>query len=268
MDAGELQGLISSCLQDFYERRLQRLEQLQLSDFLLRKNPYLFRALATEKASEIVERVLTAYLGASDETIFGDAFFESIARIVSGGKASDAEGVDFVVESKDRILAVAVKSGPNIYNASQKKRQSQEFQAVRSRLYKLHKQFDPVLGHGYGRLKTEPSRDRAYRNRSGQAFWTEITGDPDFYLELVRLMKDEPAKHRQKYAPAWDATINRLTIEFAKDFCFPNGRIDWEKLVRFVSEDVPAREAKKKYVAGSGRRGKTKQKRERRATIE
>jgi len=150
LDTSELEKLISECLQDFYRRRLQKLEQLRLKTFLRRKNPYLFRALATEKASEIVEQVLVAYIGASDETIFGDAFFEPIARIASGGKVSDAEGVDFVVESPDRVLAVALKSGPNIYNASQKKRQSQEFVAVRNRLYKLHKQYDPLLGHAYG----------------------------------------------------------------------------------------------------------------------
>jgi len=196
----------------------------------------LFRAFGIQKASEIVERVLADYISASDETIFGDAFFEPIARIVSGGKASDAEGVDFVVESKERVTAVALKSGPYPYNASQKKRQSQEFLAVRSRLYKLHKQFDPILGHAYGRVKTKPSKDRIYRDSSGQAFWQEITGDPDFYLKLVRLMKDEPTKHRKEYAPAWDAAINRFTADFIKDFCLPDGSIDWEKLVRFVSE--------------------------------
>jgi len=234
----ELQTLISKCLQDFYERRVRRLEKLQLKDFLRRKNPYLFKALGTQKASEIVEKILIAYIGASDETMFGEAFFEPIARIASGAKVSDAEGVDFVLESGDRVLAVALKSGPNIYNASQKKRQSQEFSALRNRLYKLHKQFDPMLGHAYGRARAEPTKDLVYRRRSGQAFWTEITGDPDFYLTLVRLMKEEPTKHKQKYAPTWDAAVNRFTAEFVKDFCFPDGRIDWEKLVRFVSEDT------------------------------
>jgi len=245
MDIDELETLISRCLQDFYERRLQKVRELKLQAFLRRKNPYLFRALGIQKASEIVERVLTDYISASDETIFGDAFFEPIARIASAGKASDAEGVDFVTESDKRITAVALKSGPYPYNASQKKRQSQEFLAVRSRLYKLHKQFDPILGHGYGRLKSEPTKDRIYRDRSGQAFWTEVTGDPDFYLKLVRLMKDEPAKHRKEYAPAWDAAINRFTAEFIKDFCFTDGSVDWEKLVRFVSEDKATRSTSK-----------------------
>jgi hypothetical protein len=237
MNANELQTLISKCLQDFYERRVRKLEELRLKNFLRRKNPYLFKALGTQKASEIVEKILTAYIGASDETMFGEAFFEPIARIASRAKVSDAEGVDFVIESEDRVLAVALKSGPNIYNASQKKRQSQEFLALRSRLYKLHKEFDPMLGHAYGRAKAEPTKDLIYRRRSGQAFWSEITGDPDFYLKLIRMMKDEPAKHKEKYTPAWDAAINKFTAEFIKDFCFADGRIDWEKLVRFVSEN-------------------------------
>ena len=238
MNTDELQSLISQCLQDFYGRRVRKLEELKLKDFLRRKNPYLFKALGTQKASEIIEKILTAYIGASDETMFGEAFFEPIARIVSGAKVSDAEGVDFVIDSADRVLAVALKSGPNIYNASQKKRQSQEFSSLRNRLYKLHKQFDPMLGHAYGRAKAQPTKDLVYRRRSGQAFWAEITGDPDFYLKLVRLMKEEPAKHKQKYAPAWDAAVNRFTAEFVEEFCFSNGQIDWEKLVRFVSEDT------------------------------
>lgn len=255
MDTDELRALISRCLQDFYRRRSQKLQDLRLGEFLRKKNPYLFRAFATEKASEIVEAVLTSFIASSDESIFGDCFFEPIARIASGGHVSDAEGVDFTVESDDRIMAVAVKSGPNIYNASQTKRQSDEFLAVRSRLYKMQKQFDPVLGHGYGRLNRSPGRSRVFRDSSGQRFWTEVTSDPDFYLKLIRLMEDEPAKHKTEYAAAWDAAVNRFTKEFAEVFCFKNGAIDWEKLTAFVSEDITTREATLKYLPRP-RRGK------------
>ncbi len=235
MNTGKLQSLISQCLHDFYDRRFKRLEKLKLKHFLLRKNPYLFKALGTEKASEIVEKILSAYIGSSDETIFGNAFFEPIALLASGGKTSDGEGVDIIVESEDKILAVALKSGPNIFNASQKKRQSQEFSELRNRLYKLHKQFDPVLGHAYGRAKSEPTKDTIYRRRSGQALWEEITGDPEFYIKLITLMKEEPLKHKQEYTAIWDAAINKFTAEFVKDFCYSDGRINWEKLVKFVS---------------------------------
>ena len=191
-------------------------------------------------------------MGASDETLFGDAFFEPIAQIASGAKVAEGEGVDFTIEYPNRILVVALKSGPNIFNSSQAKRQSQEFAAVRNRLYKIQKQFDPVLGHGYGRRNSKPTTTRIYRDSSGQRFWKEITGDANFYLKLIKLMKDAPSKHRQQYAPKWGAAVNRLTVAFAKDFCFANGRIHWEKLVKFVSEDIPLKTAKKKYIKAIG----------------
>lgn len=235
MNSKELEKLIAKCLLDFYQRRLQRLETLKLKDYLKRKNPYLYKAIGTEKASEIVEEILAAYMIASDEGIFGDAFFEPIAKMASGGTVSPSEGVDIAIETDKRYLAIAVKSGPNIFNASQKKRQNDEFNVLRSRLLKLHKQFDALLGHCYGKLKTEPSKTKVYRDRSGQAFWTEITGDPDFYLKLVRLMRDEPGKHRIIYKKAWGRAVNRFTAEFIKDFCNKDGSINWEKFVEFNS---------------------------------
>lgn len=235
MNTKKLEKLITKCLQDFYNRRLLRLETLKTKDYLKRKNPYLYRAIGTEKASEIVEEILTAYMIASDEGIFGNVFFEPIAKMASRGTVSPSEGVDIAIETDKKYLAISVKSGPNIFNAPQKKRQNDEFNTLRSRLLKLHKQFDALLGHCYGKLKTEPSKTKVYRDRSGQAFWTEITDDPDFYLKLVRLMRDEPAKHRIIYKKAWERAINRFTAEFIKDFCNKDGSIDWEKFVEFNS---------------------------------
>jgi hypothetical protein len=192
--------------------------------------------MGMQKASDIVERVLESFISSSDETIFGTVFFEPIAVIASGGKVSDGEGIDFTIESEKKMIAVALKSGPNIFNASQKKRQAQEFASVRNRLYKIQKQFDPILGHGYGTLKSEPTKDRIYRDLSGQTFWKEITGDEEFYLKLITLMKDVPAKHRKKYMLLWDAAVNRFTKQFIDDFCFSDGNINWEQLVKFISE--------------------------------
>ena len=189
-----------------------------------------------DKASDIVEYFLAAYITASDETIFGDAFFEPIAKIVSGGTVSPTPGVDFAVETDKRYLAVAMKSGPNIFNASQKKRQSDEFNELRSRLLKIHKQFDALLGHAYGKLHTDPTKNKIYRDRSGQEFWTEITGDKEFYIKLIELMKEEPLKYRKQYHKSWGAAINRFTMEFISDFCLTDGTIDWKKFTRFVSE--------------------------------
>lgn len=236
MNTNELEALIAKCLHDFYNRRTKRIQELKLKEFLGKKNPYLYRAIGTEKASEIVEDILRAFISSSDEGIFGDAFFEPIAKLASIGVVSPSEGIDIAIETKDRYTAIAVKSGTNWGNKDQLKKQNENFIALQDRLFKIHKQFDPVIGHGYGRKKGKP-KGKIYRNVSGQAFWTEITGDPDFYLKLIRLMKDEPQKHKVKYKKSWDGAINRFTGEFITEFCFPDGSINWEKLVQLVSED-------------------------------
>ena len=73
-DGKTLEKLIESSLNDFYKSRLQRLDKLKLKTILRRKNPYLFKALNTEKASDLIEKILYAYISSSDETIFGDKF--------------------------------------------------------------------------------------------------------------------------------------------------------------------------------------------------
>jgi len=236
IDGKTLEKLIESSLNDFYKSRLQRLDKLKLKTILRRKNPYLFKALNTEKASELIEQILYAYISSSDETIFGDKFFEPIAKAVSGGTVAPSEGVDVAVETDNRYSAYAVKSGPNPFNSSAKKRQNDEFISLRGRLLKLRKQYDPVLAYSYGKTIKPPGKNKIYREVGGQAFWEELTGDPDFYLKIIRLMGDIPRKHMEKYKPQLGAAINRFTHDFTEDFCHKSGEIDWEKLVKFVSE--------------------------------
>jgi len=235
LNSNQLESLIKKCLNDFYQRRFDTLKKLNLRKVLRRKNPYLFKALGTEQASEIVKKVLEAYISSSDETIFGDAYFEQIALKLPRIVVSDAKGVDLTLEEKEVYHAYALKSGPNPFNSSQKERQNTEFLELKSRLMKLHKQFDPVLAYAYGRKNKASSGKYVYRQSSGQKFWSELTGDDKFYLKLITLMKDEPLKRIDEYKSDWDATINKFTKEFMEDFCFPDGHIDWEKLTKFVS---------------------------------
>lgn len=232
----ELQQLITNALEDFYQRRLQRIGKLKLKQVLRRKNPYLYKAIGTQSATEIVEGILSAYLSSSDEGIFGDAFFEPIAKAVSGGVVSPSDGVDIALETSSKYLAISVKSGPNPYNSRQKKKQNDDFMSLRSRLHKLKKQFDAMLGHCYGTLRTDPSKNQIYRDRSGQEFWTELTGDRNFYLKLIRFMEQRLIeKHKQEYRTAWQMAVNRYVREFTNDFCDKDGAIDWEKLLKFNS---------------------------------
>ena len=67
-------------------------------------------------------------------------------------------------------------------------------------------------------------------------FWEELTGDPDFYIKMITMMRDIPKRHMERYKPKYDASLNRLIVEFSNEFCRQDGSIDWEKLVTFVSK--------------------------------
>ena len=245
IEARQLEELIKKQLDEFYARRTAKLTGLNLTETLGKKNPYLFRAKGIQQASEIVSELLQAYISSSDETIFGDAFFEPIAKAVSGGQVGGGEGVDIIKETNSTVTVYAVKSGPHWGNADQWKRQRQNFQSLQNRLRKLHKTFDPVLGYGYGKRNTDPKGSTNYRQRSGQAFWEELTGDSDFYLKLIRLMKHYPQEHRVGYQAEWKKAVNRFEREFLNNFSTPDGDIDWEKFVAFNSGK------KKRTVRGS-----------------
>lgn len=239
LDSDKLETLIKKCLNDFHERRIEKLKKLRLKQVLRRKNPYLFKALGTEQASEIVKKILEAYISSSDETIFGNVYFEQIANNLPNITVSSGKGIDLIIEENKVVHAYALKSGPNPFNSSAKERQNTEFLELKSRLMKLQKQFDPVLAYAYGRRNTPSSGKFIYRQSSGQAFWKEITGNDDFYLKLIELMRNEPLKKMEKYKSDWDATINKFTKEFTEDFCLADGHINWEKLTQFVSATEP-----------------------------
>ncbi len=239
MNLNELESLIRKCLEEFYRRRIENLSTLSLKKVLKRKNPYLMRAIGLGTAAELVEYLLQMHTQASDETIFGDAFVEPIVLAGSGGRKSSAKGIDIEIETEKSYKAIAVKSGPNIFNASQTARINDEFQELQNRLRQhlksLGKQFDPILGCSYGKRVSEPTARRRYRIASGQAFWEEITGDPGFYLKLVRLMRDYPEKERERYQQEWNKAVNRFTRDLLNEFADNNGALDWEKIVRFNS---------------------------------
>jgi len=91
------------------------------------------------------------------------------------------------------------------------------------------------MGCGYGRANAEPTASRRFYKLAGQAFWQKITGSAEFYLDLARLMRDDPDGHKPNFRAAWDRAVNRFVREFSNRFCDNAGNILWEKLVEFNS---------------------------------
>jgi len=238
----QLEELVQAKLQDFYDKRLAKLQSIKLAN-ILTKNPYLFRAKGVKSASEFVESVLQAYLSSSEETIFGNIFFEPLALEASkskGGHTAGSVGVDIEYESSLTNTSIAVKSATNAQNASAQGKQNSEFITVRNIKQKSGKSFDAILGYCYGRAAGMPS-GKIYRRLAGQAFWKELTGDDNFYLKIIQAMKDHPELHRQQYDTERANLANRLVRDFGLNFEAMDGSIDWEKLLRFNSGmDKPA----------------------------
>ena len=248
--ASLLERKVAELLDSFYQKRSAALNDLKLIKTLKRKNPYLYRASGVADASEIVEEILRAHVSSSDETLFGNEFFEPLAKWVAQQansrqthtvSTSDGEGVDVTITTETAVMPIAVKSGVNVFNADSKKKQGENFASLGRRLHKLALHFDPVVGYCYGKKQQSARSKVNFRELAGQEFWEFLTKESDFYLRVVRLMGDKPTKHRPAFQKSFDEAKNRFTREFLLDFSNEDGAINWDKLLSFNSGAKPAR---------------------------
>lgn len=231
---------IADALENFYGALIVKIDGLDIKKVMKRKNPYLYRAKAMESASEIVESVLSAFVSSSEETIFGNCFFEPIAIAASGGNKALAEGIDIMIQDNENnvIYAVAVKSGPSVFNADSKKRQEQNFTAASKLAQQAKARYEAYIGYCYGKKKESGrGKPKMYQELAGKKFWAELTGDEEFYKKIITFMGTMPEQYVASYKESYNKAANRLLREFANDFCKDDGSIDWEKLVEFNSGD-------------------------------
>jgi len=213
----------------FYESMTTKLEGMTLKN-ITDKNPYLLRVKGFNTASDIVNSALNAYVSSAEETVFGNEVFEPLAKEVCNGNKALAEGVDVMIERDREIFAIAVKSGPRVFNADSKKRQIQNFEKAKKLAQQARKAYYPVIGYCYGRKDTE---GHAYE-MAGQTFWQAVSGDEKFYARILEWM-EVPATVRDSYKGAFDRASNRLVREFASQYCDKTGEIMWEKLAAINS---------------------------------
>lgn len=239
-DEKEVIEAIAVALETFYGSLISKIDELNIQKIMKRKNPYLYRAKAMQNASEIVESVLTAFVSSSEETIFGNYFFEPIALAASNGNKALAEGIDIMIQDKETntMTAIAVKSGTSVFNADSKKRQEQNFMAAGKLAQQAKARYDAYVGYCYGKKKeTGRGKPKMYRELAGKQFWAELTGDEEFYKKIITYMGTLPEQYISQYQESYNKAANRLVREFSNSFCKDDGSIDWEKLVEFNSGD-------------------------------
>ena len=94
---------IATALDNFYTNLIKKVDSLNVKAVMKRKNPYLFRAKAMNGAAQIIDAILAAFVSSSEETIFGNVFFEPIATAAAQGQKALAEGVDIMVERNSEM---------------------------------------------------------------------------------------------------------------------------------------------------------------------
>jgi hypothetical protein len=235
----QITAYVEANIGTFHDKRLESLNKQRLQSLLERKNPYLFKSKNVTVAADLVRFLLDAHLSSQEETMFGD-FLEGlaiyVAEIVHGGQKSAATGIDLEFSSNNVRYIVSIKSGPNWGNSSQVKEMKANF-ATATRIIRQGNRTANVIsvnGCCYGRDR-KPNKGE-YFKYCGQEFWELISGDSEFYTRIVEPLGHNAKQRNQVFAEQYGAVINRLSQQFADEFCTPDGSIDWPKLVAVSSE--------------------------------
>lgn len=221
----------------FHATRLESLNSLKLSKILKRKNPYLFKAKNILTSQDIIKVLLDAHLSSQEETIFGE-FLEQLAIFICGkvygGTKSAAEGIDLEFEKDNVKYIVTIKSGPNWANSGQIREMKKNFRKAKKILQTNSPLLNIVAVNGccYGQ---DNRYDGEYLKFCGQKFWEFIAGDQNLYTKIIEPLGHRAKEKNEEFLELYAQIINKFTIGFSKDFC-DNGKINWEKLVRFNSE--------------------------------
>lgn len=250
IDPAELAGKVAGLLTIIQRKRLAALKKLTQT-VLLNKNPYLYQSHGHSRPEDFLDAVLAARVSSSDETIFGNDFFEPLALWAAAAaqipgrtvQVSDAAGADITISDATSHYAIAVKSGIKIFNSQSKVGQASEFAANQARMRKLGKVFLPLIGYAYGRKKH--NANALVDKKAGQAFWKLLTEEEDFYLRISDAIAACASQHKVEFDTAFEGKRSALVKEFMLAFTDEMGQIDWRRLVEFNSADEKPKKPKK-----------------------
>ncbi len=235
----DIQQYVEDNIGTFHEKRIASLDNLKLSKILKRKNPYLFKAKYVLTADEIIRGIVDAHISSSEEGIFGD-WLEGLAIFINGivynGWKSGIPNIDLEFDNNGKRFIVNIKSGPNWGNSSQVAKMKSDFKTAQRTLRTSNSNLNivPVNGCCYGKDSRPDKGD--YFKYCGQEFWEFISGDKTLFTEIIEPLGYKAKEKNDDFLTSYSQMINKFTKEFIDSFCFSDGNIDWEKLVKFNSE--------------------------------
>lgn len=113
-----------------------------------------------------------------------------------------------------------------------------DFKTAKKTLRTSNSQLNIVAVNGccYGR-ENQPDKGEYFKH-CGQSFWEFISGNKNLFIEIIEPLGYKAKEKNDNFIQSYSQMINKFTKEFANKFCNDNGEIEWEKLVRFNSENI------------------------------
>jgi hypothetical protein len=199
-----------------------------MKDIIRNKNPYLYRASGIVTCEDLVRRALQDYVSASVEGYFG-SFFESVARILSGGiKPVGGGEVDLDVRQGQTARLYAIKSGAKGFNSSSYDKARRDLESAERRLWQDRVRVEKKIAFAYGRRRT--SFRGGIEHLASQQFWAELSGDDAFYKKLLDVCGLLAPLYTADMAAPFDGLLHEAQELFCED-----GAVNWAKVLTLVS---------------------------------
>ncbi len=159
-----------------------------------------------------------------------------INGIVYNGWKSGIPNIDLEFDTNGKRFIVNIKSGPNWGNSSQVAKMKSDFKTAQRTLRTSNSNLNIISVNGccYGKDSRPDKGD--YYKYCGQEFWEFISGDKTLFTEIIEPLGYKAKERNDDFLTSYSQMVNKFTKEFIDAFCFGNGNIDWEKLVKYNSE--------------------------------
>jgi hypothetical protein len=247
LDIDDVKKYVEDNIGTFHSKRLQKIVNLNLSEVLTRKNPYLFKAKNILTAQDLIQTLLDATISSGEETIFGD-WLEGLAVFINskvyGGWKAGIKGIDLEFNKNGNRYIVNIKSGPNWGNSSQITKMLDDFKTAKKTLRTSNSNMNIISVNGccYGRDNNPDKGD--YYKYCGQRFWEFISDNKSLYIDIIEPLGHKSKEKNEEFNKEYSVLINKFTFLFMYHFC-DDGKIDWDSLVKYNSS---AEETKKKLT--------------------
>lgn len=215
----QIRDFIRSKVEEMRLSVIASIDGFKLSKLLV--NPYLPSAFYHDH-DEFIRNALQSSIHKSIQTKFGN-FLEEISIKVCGDNAkSGTDGVDLdLVRKKNHRLLVSVKSSTTWGNTQSTKKQGDQFKKAKKTINQNDRSHEitSVMGICCAKNPTTDGLNHADIQICGQNYWYLISGEKDFYQEIINETMVGTGEFDGIRKQKFDEACARLIKEFQHEYC-------------------------------------------------